>query len=91
VPRQEIHFTPVLCIVGTPEQKLWALTLAEILIKQFARAGLNETVSEEEASKHNGPVILVRGDVVIDQPLIPVLLKRPNFLLLVMTQRTRNL
>jgi phosphatidylglycerophosphate synthase len=81
-PRQEIHFTPVLCIVSAPEQKLWALTLAERLIKQFAKAGLNETVSEEAASKHNGPVILVRGDVVIDQPLIPVLLKRPNFLLL---------
>ena len=81
-PGPEIHFTPVLCIVSTPEQKLWALTLAERLIRQFAKAGLNQTVSEEVARKHNGPVILVRGDAVIDQPLIPVLLKRPNFLLL---------
>ncbi len=81
-PSPEIHFTPVLCIVSAPEQKLWALTLAERLIRQFAKAGLNQTVSEEVAATHNGPVILVRGDAVIDQPLIPVLLKRPNFLLL---------
>jgi phosphatidylglycerophosphate synthase len=81
-PGPEIHFTPVLCIVSAPEQKLWALTLTERLIRQFAKAGLYQTVNEEAAAKHNGPVILVRGDAVIDQPLIPVLLKRPNFLLL---------
>jgi len=81
-PGPDIHFTPVLCISSAPEQKLWALTLEERLIWQFAKAGLNQTVSEEVAAKHNGPVILVRGDAVIDQPLIPVLLKRPNFLLL---------
>ena len=81
-PTPEIRFTPVLCIVSAPEQKLWTLTLAERLIRQFAKAGLNQTVSEEVATRHNGPVILVRADAVIDQPLIPVLLKRPNFLLL---------
>ena len=81
-PKAPIHFTPVLCIVIAPEQKLWSLSLAERLKKQFATAGLAQTVSEEEAITHNGPVILVRGDAVIDQPLIPVLLKRPNFLLL---------
>ncbi|HLA02773.1 MAG TPA: CDP-alcohol phosphatidyltransferase family protein [Aestuariivirga sp.] len=81
-PRPEIHFRPVLCIVGAPVRKLWSLTLVERLIRQFAKAGLNATVNEEAAIRHDGPVILVRGDVVIDQPLIPVLLKRPNFLLL---------
>jgi phosphatidylglycerophosphate synthase len=81
-PGPEIHFTPVLCIVSAPEQKLWSLTLVERLIRQFAKAGLNQTVSEEVAARQNGPVILVRADAVIDQPLIPVLLKRPNFLLL---------
>ena len=81
-PKAPIHFNPVLCIVNAPEQKLWSLSLAERLKKQFAIAGLAQTVSEAEAITHNGPVILVRGDAVIDQPLIPVLLKRPNFLLL---------
>ena len=82
VPRAPIHFSPVLCILNAPQQKLWSLSLAERLKKQFAAAGLAGTVSEAEARMHNGPVILVRGDAVIDQPLIPVLLKRPNFLLL---------
>lgn len=81
-PKPEIHFTPVLCIVGASQRKLWSLTLAERLIRQFAKAGIYEMVNEEAAARHNGPVILVRGDAVIDQPLIPVLLKRPNFLLL---------
>ncbi len=81
-PKSSIHFNPVLCIVNAPEQKLWSLSLEERLRKQFAIAGLAQAVSEAEAIAHNGPVILVRGDAVIDQPLIPVLLKRPNFLLL---------
>ena len=81
-PKASIHFNPVLCIVNAPEQKLWSLSLAERLRKQFANAGLAQTVSETEALTHNGPVILVRADAVIDQPLIPILLKRPNFLLL---------
>lgn len=80
--KASIQFNPVLCIVAAPEQKLWSLSLAERLRKQFATAGLHETVSEDAASNHSGPVILVRGDAVIDQPLIPILLKRPNFLLL---------
>jgi phosphatidylglycerophosphate synthase len=82
-PRKpEIHFSPVLCIVAAPEQRLWSLSLAERLKKQFAKAGLEQVVEEEAAAKHNGPVILARGDAVIDQPLIQVLLKRPSFLLL---------
>ena len=56
--------------------------MAERLIKQFAQAGLAEIVDEARAVTRNGPVILVRGDAVIDQPLIAELLKRPNFLLL---------
>jgi hypothetical protein len=56
--------------------------LGDGLKKQFTDAGLDGIVGEEVASKHNGPVILVRGDAAIDQRLIPVLLKRPNFLLL---------
>lgn len=78
----EIQFGPALCILKVPEQKLWSLTLTERLVKQFAKAGLTEVVDETTAARRNGPIILVRGDVVIDQPLISVLLKRPHFLLL---------
>ena len=78
-PGAPIHFSPVLCILNAPQQKLWSLSLSERLRKQFAIAGLTQTVSEAEAATHNGPVILVRGDAVIDQPLIPVLLQAAKF------------
>ena len=81
-PKTPIRFDPALCIVNASGHKLWSLSLAERLKKQFAAAGLAQTLSEQEAITHNGPVILLRGDAVIDQPLVPVLLKRPNFLLL---------
>lgn len=45
----------------------------ERLQKQFTRQGITTTVSVQEASGHAGPVIFVRGDTVIDTPLIPVL------------------
>jgi phosphatidylglycerophosphate synthase len=77
-----VTFAPALCIVGSGGERLWSLSLKARLIKQFAKAGLTEIVDETAAAKHNGPVIMVRGDAVIDQPIIPVLLKRPNFLLL---------
>jgi hypothetical protein len=81
-PAPEIRFNPVLCIVSAPEQYVWSLSLCDRVKEQFAKAGLDEVVSDEAAGKHNGPVILVRGDAAIDQLLVPVLLKRPNFLLL---------
>ena len=60
---------------------LWSLTPAERLIRQFAREGITTTISPADAPGHNGPIIFVRADAVIDQPLIPVLIKRPNLLL----------
>ena len=81
-PAPEIRFNPVLCVVSAVDHELSSLSLGDRLKKQFARAGLAEVVSDEAARKHNGPVILIRGDAAIDQRLIFVLLKRPNFLLL---------
>jgi phosphatidylglycerophosphate synthase len=81
-PEPIVAFAPVLCVVGSGDERLWSLSLKTRLIKQFAKAGLTDVVDEATAAKHNGPVVMVRGDAVIDQPIIPVLLKRPNFLLL---------
>jgi phosphatidylglycerophosphate synthase len=81
-PKPIINFSPKLIIVGDGAEKLWSLSLKSRLIKQFATAGLTDVLDVADAKKHNGPVIVVRGDAVIDQPIIPVLLKRPNFLLL---------
>lgn len=81
-PAPQIRFNPALCIVAAADQEVWSLSLHERLRRQFAKAGLGEIVNDETAGRHNGPVVLVRGDAAIDQALIPVLLKRPNFLLL---------
>jgi phosphatidylglycerophosphate synthase len=80
--RAPVSFTPVLCIVGEGRKELWSISLRDRLVRQFAKADLSTIVDEKDASGHHGPVIIVRADAVIDQPLIPILLKRPNFLLL---------
>ena len=77
----ERHFAPVLCLVGASSLSLWALTPAERLIRQFAREGVRALISPADAPGHMGAIIFVRADAVIDQPLIPVLIKRPNLLL----------
>jgi phosphatidylglycerophosphate synthase len=81
-PKPIVTFAPALCVVGNAGQELWSMTLKARLIRQFAMAGLTTVVDETAAGTHGGPLILVRGDAVIDQPIIPVLLKRPNFVLL---------
>jgi phosphatidylglycerophosphate synthase len=83
-----ISFTPALCIVGDGHEKLWSLTLRERLIKQFSKAELANILDENNAATHHGPIIMVRADAVIDQPLIPALLKRPNFMLLADDEKT---
>ncbi|MGI9462650.1 MAG: hypothetical protein ACR2OM_01845, partial [Aestuariivirgaceae bacterium] len=60
---------------------MFGLTTSERLKRQFALAGINEIVSPDEARLRNGPVIILRSEAVIDQPLIPVLAKRPNLML----------
>jgi phosphatidylglycerophosphate synthase len=76
------QFAPVLCLVGTCRLRLWSLTPAERLERQFAREGVTTVISPANAQGHRGPIIFVRADAVIDQPLIPVLVKRPNLLLI---------
>lgn len=72
---------PVLCFVGKSDIRLWSLTAVERLKRQFARAGLGEEIPLADAGRHNGPVIFMRADAVLDQPLIPILVERPNLLL----------
>jgi phosphatidylglycerophosphate synthase len=75
-------FSPVLCIVGSCELKVFGLSLPDRLRRQFAREGLTDEISVEVAATHTGPILLVRADAVIDQPLIAGLLKRPSFVIL---------
>lgn len=73
---------PALCIVGASDLSLWSLTPAERLVRQFTRQGAIAVVTLEEARRRNGPVVFVRADAVLDAPLVPVLLKRPNLVLM---------
>ena len=74
-------FEPALCLVGEGLEDVWGMPTTQRLKTQFSRHDVNEVLSLEEAANRNGPVILVASDAVIDQPLIPVLVKRPNLAL----------
>lgn len=81
-PVPERIFKPALCFIGASEIHLWSLTPVERLRRQFAREAITQELSIDEAKRHNGPVIFIRADAVIDQPLIPILVKRPNLLMI---------
>jgi phosphatidylglycerophosphate synthase len=71
-----------LCLLGKSALRLWAHFTAERLVIQFARAGLRRTIPEEALTNHRGPLLLVRADAVLDQPLISVLIDSPSLILL---------
>ena len=73
---------PALCIIGDCAVQLWGMTPAERLKKQFARAGVHEVLSFEQAGGRSGVVVFVRGDIVIDTPLAMVLAKGDELALL---------
>ncbi len=75
-------FQPALCIVGETQFSIWGMTTRQRLLRQFQRAGLVDTLTLAQACERDGPVVFVRSDVVLDQPIIPVLAKRLNLLLL---------
>ena len=75
---------PVLCFLeakGDP-LNMWGMSLRERLVTQFAKEDISEIITLDELAEHNGPVILLREDCVIDPPLVPVIAKRPEFALL---------
>jgi phosphatidylglycerophosphate synthase len=82
-PRRELTgFSPVLCLLGDSALRLFGRSLPERLKLQFAREGITAVKTLDEARDHNGPIILVRADCVLDPPLIQAVVKRPQFVLL---------
>ena len=73
---------PALCIIGRCDATLWGRTPAERLQRQFAQAGVSRVLSYEEARGQEGPVILVRADAVLDQPLVAILAQKGNLALI---------
>ena len=73
--------TPALCIVGRCDETLWGRTPADRLERQFAQAGVSRVMSSDEAGAYDGPVVLVRADAVLDQPLVAILVREPGLAL----------
>jgi phosphatidylglycerophosphate synthase len=74
--------SPVLCLIGTSLVRIWSHPTEHRLLLQFSRLGISRTIKPSELAAHSGPVILLRADAVLDQPLIPVLVNRTNFILI---------
>ncbi len=54
---------------------------AERIRKQLSAIGITREIDESELAACATSVILLRGDAVLDQPLIPVLVSGPDFIL----------
>jgi phosphatidylglycerophosphate synthase len=80
--QRDLAAPPSLCIIGASTLRLWSLPTGERLKLQFARAGIGASIEESEIARMSGPLLLVRADAVIDQPLIRALADRPNLVLL---------
>ena len=81
-PETASEHEPALCVVGPTPARIWSHTPADRLRIQFRRAGISKVVDAQQAHSHPGPVIAVRGDAVLDQPLVPILARSPNLLLI---------
>jgi phosphatidylglycerophosphate synthase len=73
---------PALCILGHSDETLWGRTPTERLRRQFALVGVTRVVTRDEAQTAGGPVILVRADAVLDQPLVAIVTTRPGLALI---------
>lgn len=83
-PRKKADAAPaaVLCLTGADAGAIFGRMTGERLTRQFARAGLAGKITPAQAATHEGAVVLVRADAVIDEPLIGLLLKSPGLVLL---------
>ena len=73
---------PALCFVGTSKERLWGLSPIERFTRAFARHGVTRVLDVSELGDYAGPVIVLRGDAVIDAPLIAVLIEREGLMLI---------
>jgi phosphatidylglycerophosphate synthase len=78
LPPPPKDFTQAFCIVGENPSQLFGLKMHARIREQFRRAGLTNEVTIESRSQHHGPIILANANAVLDQPLIAVIIKRPN-------------
>lgn len=72
----------VAAIVGAEDPQVWCASASDRFRRQLARSGGIEVVEETALADHRGPVLLLRGDAVIDGPLLQALLRAPGAVLL---------
>ncbi len=72
---------PVLFFVRELDTRLWGMTCRERLERAFRRNGIERVISSDELESWTGPVILLRGDSVLDAPLVPALRDTPGLVL----------
>jgi phosphatidylglycerophosphate synthase len=72
---------PSLAIVGDCPHQIWNEQPSKRLEKAFAKAGISEVLTQDHLSAHPGPVIIVRGDVVLDAPVVSALVDQPGIIL----------
>ncbi len=71
-----------LCILGNSDVQLWGMSPATRIERAFGRAGIKNTIAESDLTDNTGPVILVRGDAVLDEPLTGHLAACENLMIL---------
>jgi phosphatidylglycerophosphate synthase len=86
--KHELGFEPVICFTGESKVALFGLTPRQRIERQLLKLGLKDVRSLEEAKTLGRPILLFRADAVIDQPLLPMLIKRPDLLLLASNSET---
>lgn len=69
-------------VVGTADPQVWCASASDRFRRQLARAGGIEVVEETALADRAGPLLLLRGDAVIDGPLLHALLRAPGAVLL---------
>ncbi len=69
-------------VVGAADPKVWCATGADRFRRQLARAGITQTIDESALAGQQGPLLLLRGDAVLDGPLLQALLQAPGAVLL---------
>ncbi len=73
---------PAVAFVGAAGPEVWCGSAAARLRRGLARAGLAPLVELDSPAGHDGPVLLLRADGVIDGPLLKALLQAPGAVLL---------
>ncbi len=71
-----------LCILGNSDVRLWGMSPATRIERAFSRAGIKNIIAESDLVKNTGPVVLVRADAVLDEPLTGHLAAYENLMIL---------